>query len=237
MEENPTKFRLLDGNDLDREEVEGNDSTRFSDEDLVESSSSQEQCLDLGALESSTEPPFSKKRVEDEAVSLPVQSYYTDIDSLYAKLSMDFQLRAEQQTSYPRADDDNSSSEGKSTVSEKSVIWSSEEENIDSDSSDDNNPQDRPIFEGSEVTCEEHLMAIMSLAARHNLNQAQLTDLIEVIKMHCPKGGLCVSSGKALYKEITGDIDINYHDVCEDCSGLFPEDCSVYRCSTTGCSG
>ena len=87
------------------------------------------------------------------------------------------------------------------------------------------------------MTYEEHLIAIMPLATRHNLNLAQLSDLIEVIKLHCPKGGLSVSSGKALYKEIAGEVKMRYHEVCEDCFGLFPEDTSVYRCSTTGCSG
>ena len=80
-------------------------------------------------------------------------------------------------------------------------------------------------------------MAIMALATRHNLNQAQLSDVIEVIKLHSPNGDGCVSSTKDLYSEVTGDVEMTYHDVCEDCYGLFPEDCSVYRCATTGCSG
>ena len=78
----------------------------------------------------------------------------------------------------------------------------------------------------------------MSVAARHNLNQAQLSDLIEIIKLHCPSGGTYISSGKSLHKEvITGDIELKYHDVCQDCFALFPEDSSLYRCLTTGCTG
>ena len=110
-----------------------------------------------------------------------------------------------------------------------------DEETEDKDS--DDNKEDRPIFEGSNVTYEEHLMAIMALATRHNLNQAQLSDVIEVIKLHSPNGDVCVSSTKALYSEVTGDVEMTYHDVCEDCYGLFPEDSSVYRCATSGCSG
>lgn len=93
------------------------------------------------------------------------------------------------------------------------------------------------IFEGADVTYQEHILAIMSFTARHNLNQAQLSDLIEIIKLHCPSGGMYVSSGKSLHKEvITGVIELKYHDVCEDCFALFPVDSSLYRCFTTGCS-
>ena len=103
--------------------------------------------------------------------------------------------------------------------------------------SDDDNNECGTIFEGSNVTCEEHLMAIMGLASRHNLNPAQLSDSMELIKLLCPDGARCASSSKTLYKEVTGDVEVKYHNVCEDCFALFLEDCSVYRCLTTGCSG
>ena len=80
-------------------------------------------------------------------------------------------------------------------------------------------------------------MAIAAIASTHNLNQGQLSDMIELIKLHTPNGDVCVRSMKTLYIKVTGDMEMKYHDVCKDCNGLFPEDSTVYRCATRGCSG
>ena len=107
-------------------------------------------------------------------------------------------------------------------IKEDSIVWSSYEEIVDTESND--NGENGPIFKASGVTYEEHLMAIMSLAARHYLNRVQLSAFVEVIRLHCPKDGKCVSPGSTLYKEVSGEVQLNYHEVCEDCFGLFPEE-------------
>lgn len=228
-EENSFKFIFLEGNNLDED---GPDEEDSFDKDFTTASTEE----DPDQFASSQEHDFD---AEDEFVSLQAPiNYATEIDTLYAKLSQDFHTKTVDLQS-PRQrniDDSSSETESSGSVSDDSIVWSSDNESPYSDS-DDENKEHGPIFEGSNVTYEEHLMAIMSLAARHNLNQAQLSDLIEVIKLHCPDGGVCVSSGKALYKEVTGDVEVEYHDVCEDCFALFPEDSNVYRCLTTGCAG
>ena len=92
--------------------------------------------------------------------------------------------------------------------SDDSIVQSSDTENLDTDTDDENDKEHGPIFEGADVTYQEHSLAIMSLAARHNLNQTQLPDLIEIIKLHCPSSGTYVSSGKSIHKEVTGCYDI-----------------------------
>lgn len=181
-----------------------------------------------------TEPPEERADEESDLLKLPV----TDIDKLYARLSEEYAntKKTEQTTSQQEVDDCDSTSEIESSAADNSIIFGSLDEETKDEDSDDIK-EDRPIFEGSNVSYEEHLMAIMALAARHNLNQTQLSDMIEVIKLHSPNDDVCVSSTKALYGEVTGDVEMTYHDVCEDCCGLFPEDSSVYHCATSGCSG
>jgi len=217
--ENASKFIRLD------EDI--SDDTRNSDEDVDPMQSLEEwnSEVDEGKLSGENELVFSNNE---------------DIDALYDKLQSNLasikSVSADEQTPRLRTDDSNSESESSGTLTDhESIVWSSDEEIVDTESDDDG--ENGPIFEGSEVTYEEHLMAIMSLAARHSLNQAQVSDLIEVIRLHCPKDGKCVSSGSSLYKEVSGEVQIKYHEVCEDCFGLFPEDTTVYRCSTSGCSG
>ncbi len=229
-ENNQSKFRVLDGSNLDVNYSSDN-STEYGDQDAD---------IDMHLSTEEQDFNFEEISTEEQHFSFEeMKNSIADIDTLYAKLSADFLANPQrsEQTSGGQTDDSDSSSESESkgNASDDSIIWSSDEEILDSDS--DDNMEDRPIFEGSSVTYEEHLMAIMSLAVRHNLNQAQLSDLIEVLKLHSPKDGMCVNSGKSLYKEVTGDVEMQYHDVCELCFGLFPEDTSLYSCSTTGCSG
>ena len=223
-EESTSKFIFLDRNDCN--------TTSATVED-PDTDDGLEHDFDLEEGNKLTEPPEERADEESDFLKFPV----TDIDTLYARLSEEYAntKKTEQTTSRQEVDDCDSTSEIESSASDDSIIWSLDEETEDEDS--DDNKEDRPIFEGSNVTYEEHLMAIMALATRHNLNQAQLSDVIEVIKLHSPNGDVCISSMKALYSEVTGDVEMTYHDVCEDCYGLFPEDSSVYRCATSGCSG
>ena len=223
-EKSTSKFIFLDRNDCNTT------STTVEDPDIDDE---LEHDFDLEEGNKLAEPPEERADEESDLLKLPV----TDIDTLYARLSEEYAntKKTEQTTSRQEVDDCDSTSEIESSASDNSIIWSVDEETEDEDS--DDNKEDGPIFEGSNVTYEEHLMAIMALATRHNLNQAQLSDVIEVIKLHSPNGDVCVSSTKALYSEVTGDVEMTYHDVCEDCCGLFPEDSSVYRCATSGCSG
>ena len=225
---------------LEQDRIEEHSVCKISEFDgkyPLQFSSSQEKYVDVEEIKSSGE--YLQEDFEDRMVSPPLHSYDTTIDTLYAQLSKDFaNLKTCDQQTLRQKDEDcysNSETESSGTSSEGSIIWSSDDEVVDEDS--DDNQEDCPIFDGANVTYEEHLMAVMSLAARHNLNQEQLSDLIEVIKLHCPSGGSCVGSGKALYKEVAGEVKMKFHNVCENCFGLYPEDVSVYRCSTTGRSG
>ena len=244
---NSTKFIFLEGDNFDKDQDDEFDeevtsvpcglNLHFSGEDSCSSTSSQEQEVDFNGEKSSTN--LLQEQTKNELSSQCV----ADIDVLYSELSNDFyhhaKTHANEQSSCQQQTDDSSSeteSFNSETGSDDSIVWSSDNEILDT-GSDDDDKEHGPIFKGSSVTYEEHIMSIMSLAARHNLNQAQLSDLIEVIKLHCPDSGTYVSSVKSLHKEVTGDVQLKYHDVCEDCFALFPEDATVYRCSTTGCSG
>ena len=85
-------------------------------------------------------------------------------------------------------------------IKKDSIVWSSYQEIVDTESNDDG--ENGPIFKASSVACEEHLTPIMSLAARHYLNQVQLSAFVEVIRLHCPKDGKCISPGSTLYRSV-----------------------------------
>lgn len=123
-----------------------------------------------------TEPPEEWADEESDLLKLPV----TDINTLHARLSEEYAntKKTKQTTSRQEVDDCDSTSEIESSVSDDSIIFGSLDEETEDEDSDDIK-EDRPIFEGSNVTYEEHLMTIMALAARHNLNQMQLSDMIK----------------------------------------------------------
>jgi len=202
-EESTSKFIFLDRNDCNTM------STTVED---LDTDDELEHDFDLEEGNKLTEPPEERADEESDLLKFPV----TDIDTLYARLSEEYANTAkktEQTTSRQEVDDCDSTSEIESSASDDSIIWSLDEETEDEGEDSDDNKEDCPIFEGSNLTYEEHLMAIMALATRHNLNQAQLSEVIEVIKLHSPNGDVCVSSTKALYSEVTGDVEMTYHDV------------------------
>ena len=237
IDENPRKCRFIEANKTAHE-----DNSCHSDDGSVSkdhlSSSSRERDAHLDEITTSNEDSGELPEDLDSSIR-NCNGLDAHIDVLYEKLSTQHKTKTAELSLHRASDTDDCNSdselENSDTDSFDSVIWSSDEKVVDTDS--DDNDQASPIFESSSVTYDEHLLAILSLATRHNLNQAQLSDVIELIKLHCPKDGKYVGSGKSLYREVSGEVKVRYHDVCESCFGLFPEDTSVYRCSTTGCAG
>lgn len=121
-------------------------------------------------------------------------------------------------------------------LSDSSITWSEDEDHTE-ESEDEEEANRKPIFEGAEVTYEEHLVAVMSYAIMHDPNLSQITDLPLLITSHCPEKNQCVASARALFKEICRDIAYKFHDVCEQCHALFPGDVESFQSSTAGCAG
>ena len=176
---NSAKFIFLEGDNFDKYQDDEFDkevtsvpcelNLHFSGEDSCSLTSSQEQEVDFNGEKSSTN--LLQKQTKNELFSQCV----ADIDILYSELSNDFyhhaKTHANEQSSCQQQTDGSSSeteSFNSKTLPDDSIVWSSDNEILDT-GSDDDDKEHGLIFKGSSVTYEEHIMAIMSLAARHNL--------------------------------------------------------------------
>ena len=53
------------------------------------------------------------------------------------------------------------------------------------------NPQQLPLYEGSALTCASNSILMLKYAMKHNITKDALADLLDLIKLHCPKPNTC----------------------------------------------
>lgn len=108
----------------------------------------------------------------------------------------------------------------------------------DSEPYESSDEENDPIYPGAKVTQRDHAAMILAYGVRHNMNLTQITDLLELIKLHCPPGCTSATSMKSVRQILAGDIEVIYHDMCDVCYSVFPvDDPTVTRCATETCYG
>ena len=78
------------------------------------------------------------------------------------------------------------------------------------------NPQQLPLYEGSALTCASSSILMLKYAMKHNITKDALADLLNLIKLHCPKPNTfppraterksCNSYGERLQNKLPGRV-------------------------------
>ena len=58
-----------------------------------------------------------------------------------------------------------------------------------------------PLFEGSNLTCASSSILIMKYAMKHNITKDTLSDLLDLLRLHCPKPNSCPSTYLILFQK------------------------------------
>lgn len=151
--------------------------------------------------------------------------------------NMESDLVNDEEKNYSDADSDLNSGDSVSSSDGDQILResSNSETSLEYISSDEE--ETKPLYEGSRLTYREHLLSIIAYGTKHNLNMSQTADLLELIELHSPPNCRTERSVNNLKVNVTGQISLIYHDMCEKCYRLFPEDASVFVCETEGCGG
>ena len=99
------------------------------------------------------------------------------------------------------------------------------------------NETDFPLYTGSNLTYNQHLMILLAFSVRHNLNMEQLRDMLKVLKAHCPASNYCLENIDDINEIITNQLEIQVHDQCVKCGTIFPDDEDEYKCRIVTDSG
>ena len=95
-----------------------------------------------------------------------------------------------------------------------------------------------PIYKDAQISVIESILSIIHLSNKNNLTSAALCDIIDIIRLHTPKG-VHVEHLQSLYylKKVFGIQNggsLKFHHMCEKCSHLF-EDESTDTCPFESC--
>ena len=75
-----------------------------------------------------------------------------------------------------------------------------------------------PLFEGSNLTCASSSILIMKYAMKHNITKDALSDLLDLLRLHCPKPNSCPSTLYYLKKQFKHlDYPVKFHYFCNEC--------------------
>ncbi|KAE8739415.1 hypothetical protein FOCC_FOCC015083 [Frankliniella occidentalis] len=102
---------------------------------------------------------------------------------------------------------------------------SEEEEEEEDERQDLDEPNDRPLYPGAQLTLQESLIAILTFVLSHHLTGNSLIDLLSLIILHCPLNNSCVKSlysFKKFFKDVGKEILV-CHYYCSICFKLLTE--------------
>ncbi|KAK3932635.1 hypothetical protein KUF71_013709 [Frankliniella fusca] len=102
---------------------------------------------------------------------------------------------------------------------------SEEEERQDEERQDPDEPDDRPLYLGAQLTLRENLIPIITFVLTHHLTGNSLIDLLSLIILHCPLNSICVKSlysFKKFFKDVGKEILI-CHYYCSVCFKMITE--------------
>lgn len=91
-------------------------------------------------------------------------------------------------------------------------------ENVDEQCSE-NVDAETPLFKGCPLTPSASSILLMKYKMRHNLTNQALSDLLKLLKLHCPAPNLCCQSLYFFQKQLMGDLQqtVCFHAFCSAC--------------------
>ena len=119
------------------------------------------------------------------------------------------------------SDGDNSDEEFFSDAeyfTEEEDFSDSESEMSDAELNLDENNNDKPLYPGAPITVMESLLAILAVYLKNNLTKVALSQILELISLHCIKPNNCISSWYKLEKflsKLKNPFKRNFY--CNDC--------------------
>lgn len=101
---------------------------------------------------------------------------------------------------------------------EREIINDQSEQVDDVDGSNFHNLPDVSLFDGCPLTLSASNLLIMKFKMRHNITKEALSDLLKLIKLHCPIPNLCPSSLYLFEKHFkTLKYPVRFHLFCDIC--------------------
>ena len=81
------------------------------------------------------------------------------------------------------------------------------------------NPQQSlPLYEGSSLTCASSCILLMKYAMKHNITKDALADLLELVRLHCPKPNTCPPTLYYFNKQFENlKYPVKFHYFCSEC--------------------
>ena len=115
----------------------------------------------------------------------------------------------------------------------------SEEKSFTNDS--ENQAREDVLFPGSTISQTDRIRSVLAFVTRHKCSQRMTTDLLKLIRLHCPPNTRCTRNYDSLMEQGKKELEVadrrEIHDVCSLCNALFPEDEEVVQCKTRDCTG
>ena len=111
---------------------------------------------------------------------------------------------------------------------------SSDSESLEYESSDE---EQDPLYENAQINRREQTLAVMSFSVRHHLSLSQLSDLLELMKLHCQENNRSERNVANMQKVLSSDLKLKYHDVCNQRYRMFSGNTAETQCATDGCTG
>ena len=90
-----------------------------------------------------------------------------------------------------------------------------------------------PLYNGASLSAETSSWAIMQFAISNKLTYSAISELLELIKLHCPAPNSCVRSLYKLKKQFNRDSDCQKFHYCSKCMAEL--DIKAKCCSRRAC--
>ena len=90
----------------------------------------------------------------------------------------------------------------------------------------------------SEITHKEHLLSLCAFATKNHLSRTAFQQLMKLIDIHLPEKNLCETSVNKIKEKVRFQGNyFKFHEYCDRCGALYPDDKQVLQCSTPECTG
>lgn len=92
-------------------------------------------------------------------------------------------------------------------------------------------PEDQLLYDGAHITLGTSVLLIMTFAMTHSISGAALSNLLDLIDVHCKKTNLCATSihkFKNFFCQLNTPLCCHYY--CQFCQGLLEDGLSISTC-------
>jgi hypothetical protein len=98
------------------------------------------------------------------------------------------------------------------------------------------NEDDLPLFPGAQVSIAESALLTLTFALRHDISGECLSDLLQLLELHCPSKNSFDTSLYLFRKHFKGmNSPLKYHRFCKTCDMYIGEDKSISCCPNASC--